>query len=142
MIIGMECMTWYGAYVNQQSSSRALFTVADQLVERWRDLPTDRVDVEMAMAEIVTDVVGDTPIDLLDLTVGHSARQHCRACVLSRCRARSRLLAGTADVRVSPHAPHDRGFRLAGYRKVDAVRVSRQAAARAGLLGRFGCSGR
>lgn len=69
MVIAMACLTWYGAYVGEQSPSRALFGDAGQLVERWRNQPADRSDIETAMATLATDTVGDAPPDLLDVTI-------------------------------------------------------------------------
>ncbi|WP_375504704.1 hypothetical protein [uncultured Jatrophihabitans sp.] len=69
LALAVQCLGWYLSYVQPGSTPAELFAEANELGEGWRTEAHSRAQIEAEMAAFARQVVGDNPLDLLDLPI-------------------------------------------------------------------------
>ena len=68
-ILAVGCLLWYGAYRTDHDPDAAVLRALFELRDTWLNQPQDRPDLDQAMTDHATSVLGDHPEDPLTVTV-------------------------------------------------------------------------
>lgn len=68
-IVAVGCLLWYGAYRSDRDPNTAVLRELFDLRDTWLNRPQDRPDLDTAMTDHATSVLGDHPENPLTVTV-------------------------------------------------------------------------